>query len=194
MQDREDLDLQLDAALASYADPEQNSHLAAQILTAIAPARPVVPPRRGRQRAVGIPAFAALLLAAFFPLRHFPTHRHAESTATASAPKIANEIASRTVPTQPNQVAASRPLQKAAKARRARIQLQVDETCLPKREVFPTPTPLTPQEQALAALVNRNPGDISQSIAKTEQQQPIEPLRIAAIHIPPLNLPENGEN
>jgi len=191
MQDREDLDLQLDAALATYADPEQNSHLAAQILTAIAPVRPVIPPRR--QWAIGVPAFAALLLAAFFPLRHFPTHHHAESTATASAPKIASEIASRTTPTQPNQVAVSRPPQKAAKARRARIQPPVEEAFLPKQEVFPTPTPLTPQERALAALVNRNPGDIRQSVAETEQQS-IEPLRIAAIHIPPLNPPEKGEN
>ena len=191
MQDREDLDLQLDAALATYADPEQDSNLAAQILTAIAPVRPVFPPHR--QWAIGIPAFAALLLAAFFPLCHFPTHRHAESTAAASAPKIASEIASRTAPTQPNHVAVSRPPQKTAKARRAHIQPPVEEASLPKQEVFPTPTPLTPQERALAALVNHNPGDIRESVAETEQQ-PIEPLRIAAIHIPPLNPPEKGEN
>jgi len=62
---------------------------------------------------------------------------------------------------------------------------------LPKQEVFPTPTPLTKEEQALVALVNRNPGNITQSIAET-QKQPVEPLTIAAIRIPLLDSSTNS--
>jgi hypothetical protein len=63
------------------------------------------------------------------------------------------------------------------------------DASLPKQEVFPAPTPLTPQEQALAALATRNPGNISQAVAEA-QKQPIEPLEIAAIQIQPLNPPD----
>jgi hypothetical protein len=193
MPDREDLDLQLDAALATYADPEAPPHLAEQILAAIAPARPaaqtrpVAPRRRWTTWAIAIPAFAALLLAVFLPLRR--SHEHHLLSPMAAAPHIPGPISQ----SQPNQVAASRPPRTAARARRAQIQPPGVEASLPKQEIFPTPTPLTPQEQALAALATRNPGDISQSVAKAEQQ-PIEPLEIAAIRIKPLNPPDKGEN
>jgi hypothetical protein len=67
------------------------------------------------------------------------------------------------------------------------------DASLPRQEVFPTPTPLTPQEQALAALATRNPGNVSQSVAEA-QKQPVEPLEIAAIRIKPLNPPDKGQN
>ena len=64
---------------------------------------------------------------------------------------------------------------------------------LPRLEVFPMPTPLTSEEQALVALANRNLGDNTQPFARN-QTQPVEPLRIAVIQIPPLNPPDNGGN
>jgi hypothetical protein len=201
-EERDDLDLQLDAALATYAAPEANPHLAAQILAAIAPdrtaaqARPTVPRRRWQPWAIAIPsiaipALAAMLLAVFLPLRR--SHQHHPLSPTAATPHITSSM----VLTPPHPVAASHPPQTPAqtptKTRRAQIQPSPVEASLPKQEVFPTPTPLTPQEQALAALTNRNPGDISQSVARAEQQ-PVEPIRIAAISIQPLNPPGKGEN
>jgi hypothetical protein len=64
-------------------------------------------------------------------------------------------------------------------------------------EVFPTPAPLSPEEQALADLVNRDPRIVTRQIAQsaiTPQPQPVERIHIAAIHIPPLNPPDNGGN
>jgi hypothetical protein len=185
MPDRDEIDRQLDRALATYADPEANPHLAAQILAAITPA---VPRRRWRPWAIAIPsiaipALAALLLAMFLPLRR--AHEHSPLSTTAAAPHIPGPI---TQP-QPHTVAASQPPQTAAKVRRAPIQPPVVDASLPKQEVFPAPTPLTPQEQALAALATRNPGNISQAVAEA-QKQPIEPLEIAAIQIQPLNPPD----
>jgi hypothetical protein len=190
--EREDLDLQLDRALATYADPEANPHLAAHILAAIAPGRPAVPRRRWRPWAIAlaIPALAALLLAMFLPLRraHEP---HPKST-TAAAPHIPGPITPGPM-APPHTVANSQPPQTAAKARRAPIQPPAVDASLPKQEIFPTPTPLTPQEQALADLANRNPGSVSQSVSKAEKQ-PVEPLEIAAIQIQPLNPPGKGQN
>lgn len=184
--DRDDLDLQLDKALATYADPEASPHLAAHILAAIAPARPAVPHRRWQPWAIAIPAFAALLLAMFLPLRR--SHEHQPPSPAAAAPHIPGPIAP-----PPHPVAASHLPQTAAKARRAPIQSPVVDASLPKQEVFPMPTPLTPQEQALVALATRNPGNVSQSVSKAEKQ-PVAPLEIAAIQIKPLNPPGKGQN
>jgi hypothetical protein len=187
MPDRDEIDRQLDRALATYADPEANPHLAAHILAAIAPASPAVPRRRWKPWAIAIPsiaipAFAALLLAVFLPQRR--AHEPHPLSTTAAAPHIPGPIA----PTQPQPVAASHPPQTAAKARRAPIQTPVEDASLPKQEIFPTPTPLTPQEQALAALAS-NPGNVSRSVAAA-QKQSVEPLEIAAIRIKPLNPPD----
>jgi hypothetical protein len=197
MPDREDLDLQLDQALATYADPETNPHLAAQILAAIALASPTVPSRRWRSRtiaipSIAIPAFAALLLVMFIPLRR--AHEHPPLSTTAATPHIPGPITPGPIDqTQPHAVAASHPPQTAAKARRAPIHPPAVDASLPRQEVFPTPTPLTPQEQALASLATRNPGNVSQSVAEA-QKQPVEPLEIAAIRIKPLNPPDKGQN
>ena len=195
--EKDDLDRQLDRALATYADPEANHHLAAHILVAIAPGRPAVPRRRWLPWAIAIPsiaipALAALLLATFLPLRR--AHEHPPLSTTAATPHIPGPITPSLIDhTQPYAVAASHLPQTAAKARRAPIQPPAVAASLPRQEVFPTPTPLTPQEQALAALATHNPGNISQSVAEA-QKQPVEPLEIAAIRIKPLNPPDKGQN
>ncbi len=56
---------------------------------------------------------------------------------------------------------------------------------LPKREVFPTPTPLSSEERALLAFAKRPPKEIPPEL--TGLDRPITPIRIAAIEIKPLD-------
>jgi hypothetical protein len=191
MRDREDL--LLDSALAAYAPPEPTPDLAARVLTSIRQeAQPAGhPPRHPRPWltwTIAIPALAALLLVALMPAHHQRT-RPASSTQQAgtsptqqaSGPADAKQITTQDAP------------QATTKHHRATTQPAVENEPLPRQEVFPTPTPLTPQEQALAALVSNNPGNVAQAVAES-QKQPVEPLSIAAIQIPLINPPGKGEN
>jgi hypothetical protein len=56
---------------------------------------------------------------------------------------------------------------------------------LPKREVFPTPAPLSREERALLAYAERPPKEIPPELINTDR--PIVPIRIAAIQIKPLD-------
>jgi hypothetical protein len=206
MRANDDLDTRLDAALAAYADPEAVPDLAARILASLPPAAGRRKQRRWLPWAVAIPAFAVLLLAVFVSPRHQPARQAASPSATSfpapvpsiqrppvttasNLPRSANDSAmtSRAV----KSTGFSPYINGSAFARLQPLRDAPSSHPLPKQEVFPTPAPLTAQEQALAALVNRNPGDIAQSIAES-QKQPVEPLTIAAIHIPPLDVQPKG--
>lgn len=62
---------------------------------------------------------------------------------------------------------------------------------LPKREQFPTPTPLTAEERALLAFVEQSPRQAEKVLADTRRRSE-EPIRIEEIHIEPL--PDGGHN
>src|SRR5258708_16679208 len=63
---------------------------------------------------------------------------------------------------------------------------------LPKLDVFPSPQPLTPQEQALVVFVAQAPETERKAVA--EAQQKIKaPISVAPIHIPPLHSPINDQ-
>lgn len=64
---------------------------------------------------------------------------------------------------------------------------------LPKRDVFPTPRPLTPQEQALVEFA-AHATKAERASFFAAQQQADEPLHIAAIQIPPIEPPAPGTN
>jgi len=195
-QDRDGIDILLDAALASYANPAPSPAMTNRILasTVRASNRPKLP----RWFAWSIPALAALLLLAIF-LMHHSASPHQKSLVAAnpalSRPPISNApaaVAPGATPLSP------RAPQRPARAIRAMEPAPHSLAILrPRLEVFPTPTPLTPEEQALAEMVNRNPGGVTRQIAQsatTPQSQQIEPIHIAAIQIPPLNPPDHGGN
>jgi hypothetical protein len=200
---RDDLDILLDAALVTYAEPEPCPALEAHILASTSRARRMsIRSFRASLRLRGenwqpwtIPAFAALLLIVIFSVRHALTHRAALPPAAGLShmPDTLDHVPAigTPVPTVATQQAAARSNSpQTAKAIRVAVPKQQP---LPRLEVFPTPTPLTREEQALVALANRNPGDITQSLARSHTQ-PVEPLHIAAIQIPPLNPPDKSGN
>jgi hypothetical protein len=59
----------------------------------------------------------------------------------------------------------------------------------PKLDVFPTPQPLTPEEHTLVAIAAQAPAPLRKALVEA-QLQPGEPLRIAAISIPPIKPPD----
>ena len=197
-QDRDELDILLDAALATYVDSEPSPSLTPRILAAASDV--------DRRPSVGwlswaVPALAAALLMTIF-LAHRPAARRETPQPTAdlsapSRPRIRRTDAryTRLTALPPRQHRTSvQPRHATARSVRTTAPIQ---PLLPRRDVFPTPTPLSPEEQALAALVNRNPEKVARQVAQSFDhgpEPPIEPLRIAAIHIPPLNPPDNGDN
>jgi len=186
-QDRDDLDILLDAALASYVDAESSPALMQRILATTG--RASNRPKLLRWLAWSIPALAALLLLAIF-LGHHSAVPHEKSLVainqTLSAPPISR------APVAVAPVAAQRSLHPPQRPARTIRVTEGARQPLPRLEVFPTPMSLTPEEQALAALVNRNP-DIRRSVI-SGQKPAVEPLSIAAIQIPPLNPPDRGGN
>jgi hypothetical protein len=56
---------------------------------------------------------------------------------------------------------------------------------LPKRDLFPTPSPLSSEERALLAYAERPPKEIPPELTNTDR--PIVPIQIAAIQIKPLD-------
>jgi hypothetical protein len=186
----DELDLLLEAALTFYAPPEPAPALAARVLASIRQqARATRHPRRWLTWSIAAPILAALLLTTLIPARHRLKHT------TASPPRTSAALAPRTSGTpgvkqrNTSQTATSA----TATHRRTAMQVAVNTQPLPRQEVFPTPTPLTAEEQALIALVNKNPGNVTQAVAES-QTQPVEPIHIAAIQIPLINSSDKGEN
>jgi hypothetical protein len=64
---------------------------------------------------------------------------------------------------------------------------------LPKREVFPTPQPLSPEEQAFVEFAARAP-ETERQLFIEAQKRDDAPLSIAAIEIQPLDPPDHGGN
>ncbi|HTA85962.1 MAG TPA: hypothetical protein VK729_06800 [Silvibacterium sp.] len=188
MKDRDDLDILLDAALATYADPGLSPGLTSRI---VASAHGIDSRRRPvRWLPWAVLALAALvLIVAFFTL-HNLTHRTALPPVAQLSPRPSVHVL-----TTPDPAISIQPTVVRSNSPRTVKTLYVanPQQPLPRLEVFPTPTPLTSEEQALVALANRNLGDNTQPFARN-QTQPVEPLRIAVIQIPPLNPPDNGGN
>jgi hypothetical protein len=188
MKDRDDLDILLDAALATYADPGPPPGLTSRI---IASAHGIDSRRRPvRWLPWAVPALAALVLIVAFFARYTLTHRTALPPVAQLSPRPSEHVLTTSDPA----IAIQQTVVRSNSPRTVKTMYVANpQQPLPRLEVFPTPTPLTSEEQALVALANRNLGDITQSFARN-QTQPVQPLGIAAIQIPPLNPPDNGGN
>jgi len=73
------------------------------------------------------------------------------------------------------------------------VQAAANATPLPKLDVFPTPQPLTRQEQALAVFAIRTPALELQALIEARKQDDA-PVSITAIDIQPLEPPDQGGN
>jgi hypothetical protein len=173
--DRE-LDDLIDAALPSYSAAEPRPGLQHRII-AHALAQPHRRKRLGWAWAFAVPAIACLLL--FILPRHHtvPQSAVASGPTTMTPPSIDSNIPLRTTPS---------PVQaEATHIHSAMASHPATHEPLPKQNVFPSPSPLTAEEQALVAY-NRAQLRATTTIPDTELE--INPIHVAELQIKPITI------
>lgn len=177
-------------ALASYGEPAPGADVARKVLDRVEHETTPVSMRRLLPWAIALPIAAGLiLLAVLIGMR--PERTSAGHHEQARVVQPANGEASATG------AATARPaIPQSARARRVgtpRAATAATVQAMPKREVFPTPQPFTPQERALVTYAAHAPEQERRSLIETQKEMDA-PLSIAAIHIEPLEPPENSGN
>ncbi|MGB6132988.1 MAG: hypothetical protein WBG54_14505 [Acidobacteriaceae bacterium] len=167
------IEVRIDAALGSYAEPPAAISDPRTAAAAILDRAHVTPTRRPFW-IWAIPA-ACLLALAVGLLWWF----HA-----APAPRIARAVAPAPAGTVP---LASAPAPHRLPVRIVRRQ-HAHPAPLPKLDVFPTPAPLSPQEQALVAFARTAPPAVQQAVID-DQRSWDQPPNVAGLNINP---PENS--
>lgn len=192
MGDSDELDLLLDSALTTYADPGPDSGLEQRILTRISAEAAPAPRRRRLLWAIALPAAACLLLLFFSTPKH--PHPSSGRTMQAHPSQEAPLIAAQTAPPPAPHLESPQITEKPTRKTQSEpIALAAKPVPYPKLDVFPTPRPLTHAEQALAVFAVRAPEPERESLVEVQKQLE-EPLHIAAIHIPLLEPPDEGNN
>jgi hypothetical protein len=200
MREKDDLDLLIDSALVTYADPGPDSGLEDRVLTTLSTVRAETSPGRIRWRrrwlpwAFALPIAAGLLLLWLSPRREKPLpasepQEAREGAPTAVAPHVnsSSEVRPR-LPHSP-QV----PQSSAVRVAHPASPVQTAQAAsLPKLDVFPTPQPLTAEERALVVAVTQTPLPAQEALVEAESLEH-QPVRIAEIHIPPLEPPDQGQ-
>jgi hypothetical protein len=185
-----DLDSLIDAALETYADRSADANLAERILSRLAnePA-PKMRPGWLPWAAVAFPAAICLLLLAYFGWGTADSH---------TAPDIQGaQLHNPAGPSvRPQAIWTAEPARTRHINHVALLQHSLADTAKlqppPKLDVFPTPTPLTRQERALAVYVAHTPRAEQQALARSEQEQ--TPLTVASIHVIPLDSSDDDVN
>ena len=192
--EHDQLDRMIEASLAHYGEPPENG-LAERILARVANEQlpqPVV--HRSRSRFVlwaALPLAACLLLALLLWKSSGPTPKHSDgalpqtaSANTSSKPPVSEDVGPRVTKTAPRTTAptARRVYENAA--------IAADR---PKRDVFPLPHPLSPEEKALYQFVTQVPEQQRQAVLAA-QKEVDAPLKVAALEIQPLEMPDTGKN
>lgn len=197
MREKDQLDDLLDAALSTYADPGPHSGLEQRILARVsaenlAASTPTLR-RRWLPWGIALAAASCLLLFLVFSAQK---RIHPPSATTQSA-HSSNAFTATTahhepIPIHPPVTFIHGANRLSPNAHRPSAAVASKSAPLPKRDVFPTPEPLTPQEQALLAFAARASKPEIQALVQA-QEQADAPLVIAAIHIQPLEPPEPGQ-
>jgi hypothetical protein len=191
MPDHDEMDRLLDSALSTYATPRPG--LEDRVLRSLASTRaidsarrPFRFPRRWLPWAIAVPIAAAIALL-FLLTRGTPAppRNYAQSVPQFQRPAAPLERPQSSSVRAPSR--AVHPVRRQAKAA-PEIAIRRD---LPKQNIFPSPQPLSSDEQALVALAQA-PESVRQSLI--EAQAPDGPITISAIQIQPLKMPDPGQN
>jgi len=176
--DRE-LDELIDAALSSYSATEARPGLEQRILTNALAEHP----RRRRFAwawAFAVPAAACLLLFLFF------AERHNSSPSTLEATVITAPASAAASPRETPKANSLPPPLNRSIPHNAPTKPPTTPETLPKQDVFPSPSPLTAEEQTLFAY---NRSQLRATIARRGTQLEINPLTISELQIEPLDIP-----
>jgi hypothetical protein len=195
MRERDYLDHLLDSALSSYADAQADSGLEQRILTHVNDARmslnnAATARRRWLMWAIALPAVACLLLLVFTmkraPVAGLQPKAHQLQQAGVGAHQQKPSAAMHPLLNPPARGSAVHPNHRAVGA-------PAVSAPPPKLDIFPTPQPLTREEQAFAIYVARAPESERRALAQALEHQQ-EPMRVSAINIPPIKPISDGGN
>ncbi len=192
MHDKPELDRLLDSALKTYAEPEPG--LEGRVLLSLAEIRTAprraVPNRRWLYWSAVVPVAAGLLFmltARKSPQPGLQSQANApEQVATAHSAQSAPPFSTSRAPVS----AMRRP---AFHAQRNTDHAALKSAALPKLDVFPAPRPLTAEERALYSFATEVPEKQRQAVLNAQKKDDA-PLDVAAIRIPPLETPAEGNN
>lgn len=179
----DEMDARIDAALHSYAEPPQMPEPRVVLSRVLERARAEKPSHRrwwAYWRVWMIPAAgcaAALLVVAIWVLRG---PRVPEIAWTPKPPGVVS------VATAPEQELPPRAAARAVSGASRRVQRP------PKLDMFPTPLPLSRQEQQLIAFANQTSPAEAKQLAEA-QQHVDDPIRISPITIRPLDEDETTD-
>jgi len=183
------LDELLDSALATYAEPRTG--LEQRILARVEQARFSRGTPWRRWLGWGLAATLAASLLLYFEVSGgWHRRMNAEQTAPrqeqAASPRVpdASQESIRSLPSRA-------PKWASAPIRHRSTWGEMTVATTPKLDVFPAPQALSAQEQALVELVAQPPDVQRQILEKTRQNE--APLSIAAIQIPPIPPPDEGQ-
>lgn len=181
MPEKDEIDLLIDSALRDYAEPRLG--LEQRMVARISP-HALSSRRRWLFVAIGAPTAAALI-----PLLAYlvPWTLHPKPDQMAHAPSIS--AVAPVVTTTPKSAARN-----VVPSHHLRQQDRLsNQTSRPKLDVFPTPQPLNPEEEALTRFATEASETDRRALVEAKQRVD-EPLNISAIRIPPLQSPEDNQN
>ena len=188
--DHADLDRLIDAALNTYANPD--SGLEQRVLARIAASRQPQPRLRWIAWTAALAAAASLFLA--IALMHKPPAPSPAATAINTPPAQQAPKAEARLEPGPMQRRSGPPHH--AQAPDAAHNVAANR--LPKRDIFPTPHPLSPAEQVLVDFAERAPKAEREAFVedRTQTSGPIAiaAIRVTPIQIPPIEPPSTGNN
>jgi hypothetical protein len=210
MPEKDEVDRLLDSALSTYGDPGEDSGLERRVLAALSAGRERRAGRGlyGKARGWLAWAIAAPLAASLLLWMGVQRARHVAPVETQQAsgreqpqgPSGKADAAGQGSAVGKHSPGAEARAGLGRRAGRARpCGSRAAGACgggesgiaknaaLPKLDVFPTPQPLTPQESALAVVAKQAPIPLRKALIEAQMQEDA-PVRIAAIHIPPIEL------
>ena len=98
---------------------------------------------------------------------------------TPQPPRVVNPAVSRSTGSTRSFTSETR-LQTSGSRARISNTSSVSTAALPKLDIFPTPRPLTPEEQALAAFVRHGPAEVQRAVLE-DQQHWDDPIIVAGL-------------
>ena len=187
---RDLIESRIDAALASYAEPPSMPDArvaAAQVMARLAERDA---PRRRWWLWVAPAAACLLLLVLALGVGRMmrapgrPQIASAPLSSPASGPVSAAVPKSVSGPMENGKISA--PVRRPGRRVNRPTALTAREQALPKLDVFPTPAPLSPEEQGLVTLATKAPPNVQQQVIAAEQHI-ADAINIAELTIRPLD-------
>jgi hypothetical protein len=185
---RDATDERIDRALRSYAEPPEFPSTQVILVRVMERARETEV-QKGNWWLWGVAAAAGL--AVMVALGVVWTTRSPRREEIALVPKAPGVVQTMPQQLKPESSSGTRRATRAVplQSERKQVGLARAETPapLPKKEVFPTPRPLSPEEQALVAFANDVPAKVQEQVMEA-QKHANDPIVIAELKIAPLEI------